>query len=65
MHKAGFTHTKLFPIWNRYPLHYWVKLLPLPRSFKSTLIHWLKKLKIGYIPIPMAVGNMGVIAIKP
>jgi len=64
MKKSGFEQVQLFPIWNRYPLHYWVKLLPLPKAFTRQIIRLLKAMKIGYIKIPMNVGNIGVMAFK-
>jgi len=64
MKTAGFTRVELFPIWNRYPLHYWVKLLPLPKPVTRQLVRLLKAIRIGYIQIPINVGNMGVMAFK-
>jgi len=61
---AGFKDIKLKPIFNLYPLHYWLKLFPLPTSLKRSLIVWLKKLKIGYLPIPLPAGNIAIIGYK-
>lgn len=60
---AGFKDVKVFSIINTYPIFYWVKLLPqIPR--KKRLIEFLKKTKIGYLPIPLPIGNLGAIATK-
>lgn len=60
---AGFTDIKVFPIINTYPLFYWIKLLPLiPR--KRDVVTWSKKIKAGYIPIPLPIGNIAAIATK-
>ncbi len=64
MEKAGFTQVEVRKILNTYPLHYWLKLLPLPRKFKSSLMKLLKIIGIGYLPIPLPAGNMAVIGFK-
>jgi len=64
MKQSGFTDIKLFPVWNRYPLHYWIKLFPLPKIITRNLVCFLKAIKLGYIKIPINVGNMGVLAFK-
>ena len=62
LHQAGFQKTQIHALQNRYPLHYWVKLLPIPRSIKNPVLSFLKQKKLGYpigmIPITMKVGNM-------
>jgi SAM-dependent methyltransferase len=62
--KTGFERVRVQSILNRYPLHYWVKLLPFPRKVKLALMALLKKTGIGYIPIPLPAGNMAVIGYK-
>ena len=62
--EAGFTNIRIFPIWNTYPLHYWIKMLPLPKGLKKTLIRLSKQLYFGAIPIPLPIGNMVAIATK-
>jgi SAM-dependent methyltransferase len=62
--KAGFTKITIKPLFNVYPLHYWLKLLPIPRGFKIGLIQFLKKIKLGYIPVMLPAGNLAVIGYK-
>src|SRR5665213_976202 len=46
--KAGFTRITIKPLFNVYPLHYWLKLLPIPKGMKIGLIQFLKIIKLGY-----------------
>ena len=62
--KAGFTKITVKPLFNVYPLHYWLKLLPMPKGLKMGLIHGLKKIKLGYLPVKLPAGNMVVIGYK-
>lgn len=64
MKRAGFDRVELRIVRNRYPLHYWLKLFPLPTGTKRRLIQFLKSIKIGYLPIPLPAGNMAVIGYK-
>jgi hypothetical protein len=45
-------------------LHYWLRLLPLPKTIKGKLISFLKLIKIGFVPIPLPAGNLAVIGYK-
>ena len=47
---------------NRYPLRYWLQLVPLPLSFKNLLLDFLQRSAIGNLPLELGLGNMGVIA---
>lgn len=58
LQEAGFTQCIVRPIVNRYPLHYWVKLFPLPRSLKVGLIAGLKRLGVGHLPLALPGGNL-------
>jgi SAM-dependent methyltransferase len=62
--RAGFSHVELKTVRNRYPLHYWLKLFPIPTNPKRKLISLLKRLKIGYLQIPLPAGNMAFIGYK-
>ncbi len=62
--EAGFQRVEIKSLFNLYPLHYWLKLLPFPKTFKKLLIPVLKKIGIGYIPLPLPAGNMAVIGYK-
>ncbi len=62
--KAGFTNINIKPLFNVYPLHYWLKLMPISRGLKMDLIHFLKKIKLGYLPVMLPAGNIAVIGYK-
>jgi len=63
--QAGFEEIRIFTIWNTYPLYYWLRLLPIPSGLKGTITRFLKAIKLASIPIPLPVGNMAAIAVKP
>lgn len=62
--KNNFKVEKIFDVKNNYPLYYWLKLMPLPKRLKQTLIRvfswqFMKKLKFK-----IKAGNMGLMAKK-
>lgn len=64
LEKAGFSDVMLKKVVNRYPLRYWLRLLPLPLGAKRLLIDWLDKLGVGSRPVSIPVGNIAVIGFK-
>ncbi len=56
--EASFADIDIRPIWNRYPLHYWMKLAPIPRSAKAGVLRLLKGTRVGFIPIAIPAGNL-------
>ncbi|OGR02800.1 MAG: hypothetical protein A2520_09540 [Deltaproteobacteria bacterium RIFOXYD12_FULL_53_23] len=60
---VGFTTVETRPVWNTYPLSYWLRLAPLPQKLKQKLIAWVKDGPVD-IPVPVCVGNMAVLAWK-
>ena len=64
MEKAGFKQVEVKVLYNTYPLHYWLKVLPFPRKAKEILITILKKVGVGFLPISLPAGNMAVIGYK-
>lgn len=65
LRRAGFNDIKVFPIVNSYPLSYWLKVLPLGSLLKRITIGFVKRIGLGYIPLPMGAGNMAAIGYKP
>lgn len=65
MRRAGFTDIRVTSFVNRYPLHYWMKLLPMPAGVKLGLIRFLKAIKLGYLPLPLPAGNMAIVGFCP
>ena len=59
--RAGFDAPAIESFANRYPLHYWFRLLPLPRLVKRPLHAWLRGRAGGWLggaEIRLSVGNM-------
>ena len=65
LESAGFTDVTVTSIWNRYPLHYWMKLFPLPRAMKLPLIGLSRKLLLGNIAVSIPAGNLLFTGIRP
>ena len=62
--RTGFVNVEVHRIVNRYPLRYWTKLLPIPKTIKVGCLAVLKRTGIGQLPLPMAVGNIAVVGYK-
>ncbi len=52
----GFKNIKITKIRNEYPIHYWIRLAPLPESFKKSRI--VSNSKFFKIPLRINVGNI-------
>ena len=65
LNRAGFTRIRLHRLLNRYPIHYWMKLLPFPAATKRRLIPRLKASRLGKGTVPFFAGNLVAIALKP
>ncbi|HTL71240.1 MAG TPA: class I SAM-dependent methyltransferase [Candidatus Eisenbacteria bacterium] len=64
MTRSGFPNATIRPIRNRYPLRYWIRLLPLGLQIKNALLALAEKLKWAGRPVALNVGNMAVIGFK-
>jgi len=66
MRTAGFSDVRVFPIYNAYPLAYWLKLFPIPAAVKPHVLALMNgPLKmVGSQPIPLPAGNLAIIATK-
>lgn len=62
--KHKFEIIKIFNVRNTYPLYYWLRMSPLPRKIKSSLINLLEKTHLAKIPITLLAGNIGLVARK-
>ncbi len=63
--QAGFTEIRLLPVLNRYPLRYWLRLLPLPPGLKRQIIGALDQVGAGGWPLSIPAGNIAVFGFKP
>jgi SAM-dependent methyltransferase len=61
---AGFGQILVRLIVNRYPLHYWMKLAPLPKRAKSAMIQGCMTMGIGTIPIALPAGNLAILGFR-
>ena len=64
LEKAGFGDIKIFTIWNKYPLHYWIKLFPIGKGIKEKVLRSLNNSWLGRLNIAINVGNIGALARK-
>jgi len=60
---AGFTGVEVRPIVNRYPVRYWLKLLPAPAGFSSAVVRALGR-RVSSAAVALPVGNMAAIGFK-
>jgi SAM-dependent methyltransferase len=65
LERAGFSQVRIWPLVNRYPLRYWMRLFPLPRRAKSRSIALLDALGVGRILLPLPAGNIAAVGFKP
>jgi len=61
---CGFSHIECNPIFNSYPLAYWIRLLPFPLTIKNGLIKTLNATGLGSIAVPLPAGNFAAVAYK-
>lgn len=61
---AGYQGARVWPISNRYPLRYWLRVFPLPGAAKRALLD-LAKGAWGSLQLPLRAGNQAAIAFRP
>lgn len=52
-------------VFNTYPPHYLVRLLPMPRGMKQRVIDMLRRSRVGNVSLRVPLGNMYLVAQKP
>jgi len=62
---AGYNAIRISGINNRYPIRYWAKLLPIPRSAKGIACKALDITGVGDVIFGLDVGNILSVARKP
>jgi SAM-dependent methyltransferase len=65
LEKTGFTGVEITAIRNRYPVAYWMKLLPVPAGLKKSLLRMLTASGMGRLSIALNVGNLAAVGYKP
>jgi SAM-dependent methyltransferase len=61
----GFQIMDVFGISNRYPLWYWIHLVPLPDMIKRYMTGFLERVHLRNVHPAINFGNMGILARKP
>jgi SAM-dependent methyltransferase len=64
LERAGFQDIEVHSMVNRYPLQYWMKLLPFPPALKSRALERLNDTRLGKLPVQIAAGNFAAVAFK-
>jgi len=64
LERAGYKRVEVFSFWNRYPLYYWMKLLPLPGRIKSALLTLARTSRIGKMLVSLPAGNLVCMGFK-
>jgi SAM-dependent methyltransferase len=62
---AGFADVEVGSIFNRYPIRYWVRLLPIPVVLKRGFVTLLDASRLGGLALPLPAGNLFAIGYKP
>ena len=64
LERSGFGDVRVRRFANRYPLHYWLKLAPLPRGAKRALVTGARRGPLRRLSLPLPVGNLVVTGIR-
>jgi SAM-dependent methyltransferase len=64
LERAGYKRVQAVSIWNRYPLSYWIRLLPLPESIKGIFQNVARISGIGKWVVPLPAGNLVCVGFK-
>lgn len=62
LESAGFSDVRLLRVTNRYPLRYWVRLLPLPQVLKAAALKMVGRTGLGSFPVVLPAGNIAGVA---
>jgi 2-polyprenyl-3-methyl-5-hydroxy-6-metoxy-1,4-benzoquinol methylase len=64
LRNAGLRRIRVFPVWNRYPLAYWIRLFPMPEIVRSKLGRFCEVTGAGRGQIALPAGNMVAVAFR-
>jgi SAM-dependent methyltransferase len=65
MRTAGFESVAISSLRNRYPIDYWIKLFPLPRTAKAAVSWMARTSGIGNLLLSLPAGNLALVGRKP
>ncbi len=63
--RFGFERLHVGPLTNRYPVSYWIRLLPLPLRLKEAMTKVAAAAGIAGVSLPMRAGNLVGIGYRP
>jgi SAM-dependent methyltransferase len=64
LRRAGLTAIRVRHFWNRYPLSYWTRLVPLHERGKTALLQAWQAFGISGLPVPLPAGNVMAVGAK-
>jgi len=62
---AGFESVAISSLRNKYPIHYWIKLFPLPRTAKNAVSWMARASGLGNLLLSLPAGNLAMVGRKP
>jgi SAM-dependent methyltransferase len=65
LERAGYRDVHVAPLYNRYPLNYWMKLLPFPGSVKNGILSVVGASGLGKMIISLPAGNLVCVGYAP
>jgi SAM-dependent methyltransferase len=65
LRRAGFADGRVWKFTNRYPLRYWIRLLPLPARAKRAFLGIADGAGLGRIPVSLPAGNIAAAGFNP
>lgn len=65
LERAGFVRVRAWSIVNRYPVRYWVRMLPLPDRWTELARAGLDRAGLGSVPVSLPVGNLAAVGYTP
>ena len=64
LERAGYKDVQAAPLWNCYPLHYWMKLFPLPDRARASLLKLAIVSRMEKMPVSLRAGNLVCVGFK-
>jgi SAM-dependent methyltransferase len=64
LERTGYAPVEVRSIRNRYPLHYWLKLAPVPRRAKRLLVAAARRGALRSLGLSLPVGNLAVAGLR-
>lgn len=65
LEQSGYERVRVQTLWNRYPLRYWLRLMPLPKGVKRGLLRTVSQSPVGGLMVSVPAGNLICTGFKP